>query len=312
MTDLLSTVLTLDPLQGGELDPFQGYATHALFLDLTGRVDPGAAHVLHQDAALQPFTSSNLIGLRCQEGKPKAAVEPGAPVRWRITTFEPALTRLWLEKVLPALPPCVTIGDVPFGIKSVATDSVADGWAGVSSYAELTMRHTLTPSPPAPWIKLRFASPTTFRSHDVHVPLPIPQLMLGHWVEKWNAFAPLSLHPGVRGLADQEVAVNRYDLRTEVVQFGGATIIGFVGACSIAVRHDDAYWRRIPQLLAAFSFWCGTGYRTPYGLGQTRPLCPLHGATIDLQTGAVLEPPADEPVKCYRVQVRGNDIEVEI
>ncbi len=271
MTDLLSAVITLDPLAAGELDPFQGRATHALFLDLTDRGRPGAGAALHAEAELRPFTSSNLIGLRLIEGRPKATVEPGAPVRWRITTFDTELTRLWLDKVLPGLPDSLTIGDVAFAVKGVTTDRAADSWAGTSSYAELTMSHTLTPRPPAPWINLRFVSPTSFRSHNIHVPLPIPQLMLGHWLEKWNAFAPLSLHPDVSSFAEQEVAVNRYELHTEIVQFGAATIIGFVGACSLAVRHQDPYWRRIPHLLTAFSFWCGTGHRTPYGLGQTRP-----------------------------------------
>lgn len=278
MTDLLAAVITLEPQQAGELDPFQGRATHALFLDLTRRAEAGRAAALHDDEGLKPFTSSNLIGLRLADGRPRAAVEPGMLLRWRVTTFETNLTRLWLDRVLPSLPESLTIGDVPFTIKSVATDAEQDGRAGTSSYGELTMRHTLTPRPPAPWLNLRFASPTTFRSHNVHVPLPIPQLMLGHWLEKWNTFAPLRLHPDVRGFAGQEVAVNRYDLHTEMVQFGGATIIGFVGACSLTVRHEDGrhpdalYWRRIPHLLAAYSFWCGTGHRTPYGLGQTRPM----------------------------------------
>lgn len=274
MTDLLAAVITLAPQQAGELDPFQGRATHALFLDLTDRAQPGAGGRLHDEQTLRPFTSSNLMGLRLTEGQPKATVAPGVPVRWRITTLEPELTGLWLERVLPNLPDSLTIGELPFTVQGVAVDAAADSWAGTDSYGALTMRHTLTPRPPAPWLNLRFVSPTAFRSHNVHVPLPIPALMLGHWLEKWNAFAPISLHPDVRGFAEQEVAVNRYDLHTEMVQFGGATLIGFVGACSLAVLHKDPYWRRIPHLLAAYSFWCGTGHRTPYGLGQTRPQMP--------------------------------------
>ena len=82
--------------------------------------------------------------------------------------------------------------------------------------------------------------------------------------------APLALHPDVRTFAEEQVVVNRYDLHTEPVQFGPATIIGFLGQCSLTVRHDDPYWRRIPHLLAAYSFWCGTGHKTTHGLGQTR------------------------------------------
>lgn len=276
MTDLLAAVITLDPLQPGELDPFQGRAMHALFLDLVSRADPAAAATLHDADGLKPFTSSNLIGLRTAEGGQRSRVQPGTALRWRVTTFEQSLTALWLDRVLPALPETVTVGDVPFAVTACTTDASQDGWAGASSYGELTQRHTLNTRPSGPWINLRFASPTAFRSQGVHVPLPLPGLMLGHWLEKWNAFAPLTLPPEVRQFAEQEVVVNRYDLHTEPVQFAGATIIGFVGQCSLTVRQGENgeeahYWRRIPHLLAAFSFWAGTGHRTPYGLGQTRP-----------------------------------------
>lgn len=271
MNDLLAAVITLEPARAGELDPFQGRAMHALFLELTRRADTGAASALHDSEGLKPFTSSNLTGLHLADGAHRALVQPGALLRWRITTCEPALTALWLDRILPHLPPTLSVGDMELAVRGWTADEAKDGWAGCSSYSELAQRHTLAPRPPGPWISLRFASPTTFRSQGIHVPLPIPQLMLGHWLEKWNAFAPLSLHPDVRAFAEGAVAVNRYDLHTEAIQFGAATIIGFTGSCSLIVRSDDPYWRRIPHLLAAFSFWCGTGHRTPYGLGQTRP-----------------------------------------
>lgn len=272
MTDLLSAVITLAAQAAGEVEPFQGRAMHALFLDLTARADAGLAAALHDSDALKPFTSSNLSGLHAliPENSRRAAVQPGQVFRWRVTTCAPALSRLWAAQVLPGLAGTVTVAGIPFEVQRWTTDAGEDGWAGVSSYAALAQQHTLAPRPPGPWVNLRFASPTTFRSGGVHVPLPIPALLLGHWLEKWNAFSPLALHPDVRAFAEEQVVVNRYDLRTEPVQFGPATIIGFVGQCSLTVKHEDPYWRRIPHLLAAFSFWCGTGHKTTQGLGQTR------------------------------------------
>ena len=40
--------------------------------------------------------------------------------------------------------------------------------------------------------------------------------------------------------------------------------------------------------------------------------CPWHGACFDLRTGAVLEPPATEPLRCYPVRIREGGVEVEI
>jgi 3-phenylpropionate/trans-cinnamate dioxygenase ferredoxin subunit len=39
-------------------------------------------------------------------------------------------------------------------------------------------------------------------------------------------------------------------------------------------------------------------------------ICPRHGAKFCLRTGAVLEPPAYEPVRSYRVRVEGDDIRI--
>ena len=36
--------------------------------------------------------------------------------------------------------------------------------------------------------------------------------------------------------------------------------------------------------------------------------CPLHGAVFNITTGEALTPPAEAPVKVYRVQVEGDDI----
>jgi nitrite reductase/ring-hydroxylating ferredoxin subunit len=39
-------------------------------------------------------------------------------------------------------------------------------------------------------------------------------------------------------------------------------------------------------------------------------ICPLHGAMFDVTNGDVLGPPADEPLKSFRVRVQGDDISV--
>ena len=40
--------------------------------------------------------------------------------------------------------------------------------------------------------------------------------------------------------------------------------------------------------------------------------CPWHGARFDLESGAVLGPPATEPVKSYPVEIRGQDVLVDL
>ena len=40
--------------------------------------------------------------------------------------------------------------------------------------------------------------------------------------------------------------------------------------------------------------------------------CPWHGAEFDLVTGEVLAPPAYEGVKAYKVEVKGDEIRIEV
>ena len=40
--------------------------------------------------------------------------------------------------------------------------------------------------------------------------------------------------------------------------------------------------------------------------------CPWHGATFDVTTGAVVGPPASEGVACYKVEIDGNDVKIEV
>jgi len=41
-------------------------------------------------------------------------------------------------------------------------------------------------------------------------------------------------------------------------------------------------------------------------------VCPWHGARFDLRTGAVLEAPAEQPVRSYPVSLQGGDLWIEL
>ena len=44
----------------------------------------------------------------------------------------------------------------------------------------------------------------------------------------------------------------------------------------------------------------------------TEVICPWHGAGFDLATGAVLSPPANSGVACYKVQVVGGEVQIDV
>jgi 3-phenylpropionate/trans-cinnamate dioxygenase ferredoxin subunit len=40
--------------------------------------------------------------------------------------------------------------------------------------------------------------------------------------------------------------------------------------------------------------------------------CPLHGARFDLITGRAVGPPAEKPVKAYKVHIENGDVQIEL
>ena len=125
-------------------------------------------------------------------------------------------------------------------------------------------------------IRVRFLSPTSFRSHEMHYPLPDPGLVYQSWLARWNEFAPedLRINIALLDVVAAHVAVGRYDLRTEMVDMGSnRKAVGFVGKVQYSVvraRKIGDEWVRRLNLLADYAAFCGTGHKTAHGMGQTR------------------------------------------
>ena len=269
---LLAVVLAVAPTEPVPVPAVLGRAVHAWLLKRVAGVDAALAQGLHERDEVRPFTCSDLVGGgRAQDGLVTLTPERGA---WLRVT---ALSADMAQAVEVALPrpgePLGLLEGVPLQVQAVYTDGEAHPWAGRSSYAELLQGHTLTPGP-RPWgATLEFASATLFRSEGQDVPLPVPSRVFGSYLARWNTFSPVTLPEEARRYAEECVTLGRYRLRSRLVSFergAKGAHVGFVGRVGFRFRVGDPYWTRILSLLAAYSFWCGTGYRTTAGLGQTR------------------------------------------
>lgn len=271
---LISWVVSLQPTEAVSSPPNLGRAAHAWFLNQVRRADPALADELHTGHGQRPFTVSNLWPLDWR-ARDEVTLSPDRTYTLRATSFAPRLSALLQEQVIPQPPETLTLGSASLRVVSSTADSTAHPWAGEDTFEGLVQRHTLTPHIPHR-VSLRFASPTLFRSADKNVPLPLPGLVFGGLLDKWNAFAPIEVHPEVRRFAEECLAVSRYRLETLPVAFGqnGArgAAAGFVGTCHYAIQVKDKYWMGLIHLLAAFSFYAGLGRRTTMGLGQARAL----------------------------------------
>lgn len=282
--DLSATVLALTPAEGGVLPANQARAAHALFLRLVAGADPALSAHLHEAEQVKPFTCSNLwpdarpapgSRTRGQSADGRRvnllAVQPGETWRLRYTTLSTDLTALWLERVLPALPGEATFGEVTFHLQDALVSTEADPWAGRTSYADLASPYLLSQVPaPARW-SFSFAAPTAFRSGGKTVPIPLPDLLFGSLLDRWNAWSPVALSPEARRFAQECVAVSNYRLRTRALPGkGGRVERGAVGRCDYVALNRDRYWCSALSVLSAFAFYSGAGYQTAQGMGMCR------------------------------------------
>ena len=271
---LISWVIFLQPTGPVSTPTNLGRAAHAWFLGQVGQADPVLAEELHHGQAQRPFTVSNLLPIGWRR-RDEVTLSPEETYALRVTSFSSQLSALLQERLIPHPPETLTLGNAPLQVTGSTADPSVHRWAGEDTFEGLVQRHTLAPSVP-PRVGLRLASPTLFRSADKNVPLPLPGLVFGGLLDKWNAFAPIQLHPDVRRFAQECLAVSRYRLETLPVSFGEdgrrGAVAGCVGTCTYAIQVRDKYWMGLIHLLAAFAFYSGVGRRTTTGLGQARAL----------------------------------------
>src|SRR5690606_12781879 len=90
---------------------------------------------------------------------------------------------------------------------------------------------------------------------------------------RWQAFAPIELHPELGRVIAEQGVVNRFDIHSRGVPSKGGMQIGFEGRVTFEMLgRPEWYWLNLLHLLAAFAVYSGVGYQTATGLGQARPV----------------------------------------
>lgn len=117
-------------------------------------------------------------------------------------------------------------------------------------------------------ITMQFFSPTSFRQQGVQEIFPQSSLVFGSLLRKWNTFSPVLLP---NELANSNLLVKKFNLKTEMVDFGRYKIIGCIGTCTYEFdRRLTDYQVRMLKCLALFANVSGVGYKTSMGLGDVK------------------------------------------
>ena len=119
---------------------------------------------------------------------------------------------------------------------------------------------------PQKLIELQFLSPTSFKQSQVIQPFPLPELVFGSLLRRWNAFAPVELQFPV---IEWKGVTSAYELKTYAHKMKGGAEIGTQGWVRYEFPPEQA---AIATVLAHFADWAGVGRKTAMGMGQTRLL----------------------------------------
>ncbi len=262
---MFSLVLTLNPRASADLPGALGRAAHAALLRAIAASDPGLAQALHEDNGARPFTCSSMLGSRKQ-----GVVLPEINYTLRYTALTPELGALLPALFQPGTE--IELDQVAFVVKQATCDPARHSWAAQSSFEDLSARWLLARATPESRIGLQFASPTAFKQAGKQQLFPLPDLVFGNLLEKWNAFAPVALPDETRRFAAECLAASRFEIETHAAPFKneGAVKIGTVGRVSYSALNKDRYWLSIINLLADFAQFAGVGVNTAMGMGQAR------------------------------------------
>jgi CRISPR-associated endoribonuclease Cas6 len=272
--DLLSLVLTLRPLAAAgaaaQTPPWWGRAGQSLLLDVIRRADPGLSDSLHEGQGPRPYTVSSLLG-HFQNGQ----LDDSATYTLRLTALRADLAGHLLaasgEGGLLAPGAILQLDYRPFRVEAAATTPEGQPWAATGSYGDLAASALVSGEPPPRQVTLMFTSPTAFKSQERTMPLPLPDLVFGSLLDRWNAFAPVAFPAETKRYAAECLAVSRFELASRPVPAKeGGLRVGAVGQMTYVTLNYDRYWMSVIHTLAACAIFSGAGMGTASGLGQCR------------------------------------------
>ena len=269
MYDMAAVNLVLRPVKTNTIPGWLGRATQAHFLRSLEQLNPNLAAVVHDGSRMRPFTASNLTDGH-QTGK-MIQLKPSQMLNLRYTTLHHHVTALLLNGLIPQW--CtqgVMIHDQPLQVEDVQLQAEVNAWTGYSRYEALLARSGDHPST----IRMEFRSPTAFKkTGGSFMPLPLPELVFGSLLDRWNLFSPLKMPEHLYDAILEHVSVKSHHIQTHNVLLKGKiqdAIPGFMGQVTYHLGKMAAQERQCLHALAGFALYSGVGVKTTMGMGQVR------------------------------------------
>ena len=268
---LVSIVITVETDTERQLPRNVGRAHYAATLQRLQTVAPRLVTAIHDSDGPKPLTCSDILNGR--SNRDGTRLEVGKPYYLRITGLTQSVSEALLEALIEKPPDAMELARHPLRMTGSTAEEADHGWAGSTTYETLVAGQMLPGASMPKQVTMQFASPTAFKQAGRQMPLPLPDLVFGSLVERWNAFSPLALSPEMRRFGAEMLVLTRYRLQSRpVVQKNGALRVGGVGTASYRALGGDRYWLATMRMLAVFARYSGVGVQTATGMGQARRL----------------------------------------
>jgi CRISPR-associated endoribonuclease Cas6 len=254
---LHAIVIELSAAQRGVFPTTLGRAIQAQVLAWLSLANPAIAQMIH-DSQDNPISLSGLLGHRRSNGD----VREGDSFSIRISLLQGSLIHPLLQGIDLWGNKTITLGKCAFVLRGVAAMPGTHAAVGSSSY-ELLFKTPRSQDD----ITLQFQSPTSFKQEIGIQPFPLPELVFGGLLRRWNLFAgsDYQIPPIV-----WRAVVSAAEIKTHALQMESAAEIGSQGW--VRYRFPDSSQSQIAAVLAYFSFFAGVGRKTSRGMGQTQLL----------------------------------------
>ena len=280
---LYSVALKLIAEEDALISPTQGYHSYALLLSLLRETAPEMSEQLHAMDGPKPFTVSPLRGKFLSRSTKVSAGDS----YWLRFTFlnESLFTKVACSLMSPGQRGGLRLGTATFKLEEAVTQPHGSPWARFHSFEDIHERASSVDRK----ITLEFSSPTAFRfSGKRNFTFPLPELVFGSYLNKWNAYSPIKFDDGLKIYLAEHVIPARYKLETRILDFGSYQEVGFEGRSNFIVTQSipGEILRQI-NALADFAFYAGTGAKTTMGMGQTRRI--YNGRTLPHRAGCHTE-----------------------
>lgn len=265
-TQLVGLTLQLQPFADSTLYPQYTIGLHAWLLDQVRQINPDLSAYLHDGESEKPFTISALQGVEVAPGG-NPRVRGDRTYTWTVTALsQPVVT--WLTDWLRQPPQSLDLRGAPL--------KILDWGLTHPSHPPTTYAQLLDVDvPPNPAIALSFLSPTSFRRHKHHFPLPVPKNLFHSYLRRWNDFSGIEYDDeDFLDWIDESVIITRHHLQSvKTVAGKRGSVTGFTGSIEMGLSKialEVTEYVKLFMALGRLAPYCGTGHKTTFGLGQTR------------------------------------------